>query len=231
MRYATTWAGAGLASVLIDWTATLQPTLSSTEVAAHIGKTVTVCGKVVDHASTVRSRGVETFLYLDTPAPNATFAIRIPEGRRGAFSPLPEQTYRDRDMCVTGKVRKKDRLAYIDVKGPEQLQLRGPQTEPDEPVLRPGAEGLKVPRILREVKPHYTRDAMKARIEGIVEMEVVVLRDGTVGRIRIVRSLDRVFGLDQQAVQAVQQWRFHPGMRFGRPVAVLVTVELTFTLK
>ena len=95
---------------------------------------------------------------------------------------------------------------------------------------RPGS-GVEIPRIIREVKPQYTADAMRAKVQGIVEMEAVVLPDGTVGEVTITRSLDRTFGLDQKAIEAVKQWRFAPGTRFGKPVPVLVTIELTFTLR
>jgi protein TonB len=95
---------------------------------------------------------------------------------------------------------------------------------------RPG-NGVLLPRILREVKPQYTADAMRAKVQGVVELEAVVLADGTVGEVRIVRSLDSIFGLDEEAVKAVRQWRFAPGTRLGQPVAVLVGIELTFTLR
>ena len=95
---------------------------------------------------------------------------------------------------------------------------------------RPG-NGVQLPRILREVKPSYTADAMRAKVQGVVELEAVVLPDGSVGDVRIVHSLDPVFGLDQEAIKAVKQWRFAPGTRLGQPVAVLVGIELTFTLR
>lgn len=97
-------------------------------------------------------------------------------------------------------------------------------------VYRPGS-GVINPRIMREVKPQYTADAMRAKVQGTVLLECVVLPDGTVGRVDVVRSLDPTFGLDQEAVKAAKQWRFQPGSRFGEPVAVLVTIELTFTLR
>ena len=97
-------------------------------------------------------------------------------------------------------------------------------------VYRPGS-GVINPRILREVKPQYTADAMRAKVQGTVLLECVVLSDGTVGRIDVVKSLDPTFGLDSEAVKAAKQWRFQPGTRFGEPVAVLVTIELTFTLR
>ena len=61
--------------------------------------------------------------------------------------------------------------------------------------------------------------------------EAVVNPDGTVGAARVVRSLDNRFGLDEKAIEAVRQWRFRPALRFGRPVAVRVVIELTFTLR
>ena len=97
-------------------------------------------------------------------------------------------------------------------------------------VYRPGS-GVINPRILREVKPQYTADAMRAKVQGTVLLECVVLSDGSVGRIDVVKSLDPTFGLDQEAVKAARQWRFVPGTRFGEPVSVLVTIELTFTLR
>lgn len=95
---------------------------------------------------------------------------------------------------------------------------------------RPG-NGVDLPRVLREVRPNYTADAMRAKVQGTVLIEAVVLPDGTVGNVQIVRSLDTVFGLDQEAIRAAKQWRFAPGTRFGQPVPVLVTIELTFTLR
>jgi TonB family protein len=95
---------------------------------------------------------------------------------------------------------------------------------------RPG-NGVENPRLIREVKPQYTADAMRAKIQGAVWLECVVLPDGTVGDVRVVRSLDSTFGLDQEAIRAAKQWRFQPGTRFGEPVPVLVTIELTFTLR
>jgi len=84
---------------------------------------------------------------------------------------------------------------------------------------------------VREVKPAYTADAMRAKVQGTVWLECVVMPDGTVGRVQVVRSLDSTFGLDQEAIKAAKQWRFRPGTRLGEPVPVLITIELAFTLR
>ena len=72
---------------------------------------------------------------------------------------------------------------------------------------------------------------MRAHVTGVVWVEAVVLPDGTVGDVQITKSLDPVFGLDEEAVKAAKQWRFVPGTRFGQPVAVLVTIEISFNLR
>jgi len=97
-------------------------------------------------------------------------------------------------------------------------------------VYHPG-NGVSFPVKLKEVRPQYTSDAMRAKVQGTVLLQCVVKPDGTVGDVQVVRSLDPTFGLDQEAVKAAKQWLFRPGMRMGEPVSVLVTIELTFTLR
>jgi periplasmic protein TonB len=63
-----------------------------------------------------------------------------------------------------------------------------------------------------------------------VLLEAVVKTDGTVDDVKVLRSLDAKFGLDQEAIKAAKLWRFQPGTRQGEPVPVVVTMELSFTL-
>jgi TonB family protein len=86
------------------------------------------------------------------------------------------------------------------------------------------------PVLIKEVKPEYT-DAAKARkVQGTVEMAVLVQVDGAPGPdVRIIKSLDP--DLDQQAIKAVRGWRFKPGTKDGQPVPVEVNIEMTFTLR
>lgn len=93
---------------------------------------------------------------------------------------------------------------------------------------RPG-NGVETPKLIREVKPQYTARAMEAKVQGTVMMECVVEPDGSVGRITVIQSLDP--DLDQQAIDALQQWLFEPGTKEGEPVAVIVMIEIRFTLK
>jgi TonB family protein len=80
-------------------------------------------------------------------------------------------------------------------------------------------------------QPKYTGDAMRAKVQGTVELEAVVLPNGTVGDIRIVRSLDRITGLDDEAIRAARAWFFAPGRdAAGRPIPVFVTLILEFRI-
>ena len=105
------------------------------------------------------------------------------------------------------------------------------EQDKDKPTVHKPGEGVKLPKLVHEVKPDYTREAMEAGIQGRVSLQAVVLESGLVGDVDVVDSLDTVYGLDDQAVKAIRQWQFEPGTKDGKPVAVQVEVEFTFKLK
>jgi protein TonB len=84
--------------------------------------------------------------------------------------------------------------------------------------------------LIKQVRPNYTPEAMRNKIQGTVVLEAVVTSEGCPTRIRVVRSLDPG-GLDEEAIATVAQWRFDPGRLGGAPVDVLVTVLLDFTIR
>ena len=86
------------------------------------------------------------------------------------------------------------------------------------------------PRVITEVTPTYTSDALLRKIQGTVVLELVVQANGLPSDIRIVHSLDPG-GLDDRAVTAASQWRFAPGRLAGQPVDVLVTLMLDFWIR
>jgi TonB family protein len=91
--------------------------------------------------------------------------------------------------------------------------------------------GITPPVDIFKPKPSYTAEAMRARIQGSVLVECVVQTNGVCTDVQVVRHLDQNFGLDEEAVKSVRQWRFKPGMRLGQPVPVLVTIEVEFALR
>lgn len=115
--------------------------------------------------------------------------------------------------------------------GPGAGRRSGPGSGDGEGAFLDGAPGVESPRLISEKRPDYTAQAMAAKVEGSVLLEATVLADGAVGNVRVVRSLNERFGLDQKAIEAVRAWRFRPGTYLGKPAAVKVLVELSFNLR
>jgi protein TonB len=90
--------------------------------------------------------------------------------------------------------------------------------------------GVSLPVVVKSVTPSYTSEALRRKIAGTIILEAVVLSNGTVGNVSVVRSVDPYFGLDEQAFKAMKQWQFNPGLKDGKPVAVRVQVEMIFAL-
>ncbi len=79
-------------------------------------------------------------------------------------------------------------------------------------------------------KPKYPRVARKRGYEGEVELKVFVLADGRVGEIKVFRPSGHKV-LDDEAIEAVKDWIFIPGMQDGKEISSWVTVPITFQLK
>jgi len=98
---------------------------------------------------------------------------------------------------------------------------------PTGDVFRVG-NGVSAPILLAKVEPSYSEEALAAKLQGTVVLHVVIGTDGQAYTLNLVRSLG--FGLDEQAAEAVTQWKFQPGKRDGMPVAVEAVIEVNFRL-
>jgi TonB family protein len=98
-------------------------------------------------------------------------------------------------------------------------------------IYRAGASGVTNPRPLQQPGPNYTARAMRMKAQGIVLIGGVVEPDGSLTNIRVLRTLDPIFGLDDEAVKAASGWRFTPGTVNGEPVRIAVTIQMSFTLR
>jgi periplasmic protein TonB len=96
--------------------------------------------------------------------------------------------------------------------------------------MLPG-NGVTMPVEIQKGIPRYTSEAMRARIQGAIMVECVVQTSGVCTDIRVKRSFDPAFGLDQEAIKAAAQWRFRPGTLGGEAVPVIVTMEIAFALR
>jgi TonB family protein len=88
--------------------------------------------------------------------------------------------------------------------------------------------GVSAPSVLSKVEPGYSEEARKAKWQGTVVLSLVVDEQGRPRNLKVLRSLG--LGLDQKAIEAVGKWRFNPGMKDGKPVPVMATIEVNFRL-
>ncbi|HMC59485.1 MAG TPA: TonB family protein, partial [Candidatus Solibacter sp.] len=88
--------------------------------------------------------------------------------------------------------------------------------------------GTTAPRLIRKLEPAYTEEARAAKIAGTVLLQIVIEPNGTATDLQLLKGVG--FGLDEKAVEAINQWRFQPGTRNGVPVPVQATIEVNFRL-
>jgi TonB family protein len=182
--------------------------------------------------------GVVKTQHLSPPACDAVLRVSsageeldvfVPASLRQALS-MPDRM-RGAEACFTGKVALASGSVSLRM-GPGaafELINAAPPSVFGAGAALPCAGNVTVPRVVRERKPSYTNAAMRERVQGTVEMEVVVGTDGAVREVEVIRSLHPE--LDQSAIEAVKEWQFAPGTVNGQAVAVLVNIEMTFTLR
>jgi micrococcal nuclease len=99
-----------------------QKKLTTAEAKEHIGENATVCGFVVGTRYLDRTRGEPTFLNLDKRYPNTLFTVVIWGKNRQKFT-VPEQTYKDRTICVTGRIVEHKGIPEMEAQDPGQIQF------------------------------------------------------------------------------------------------------------
>ena len=92
------------------------------------------------------------------------------------------------------------------------------------PITMPA--GVAAPEVISKVEPAYSDEARKAKYSGTVTLDAMVDESGKPTNIVITRPLG--LGLDENAVQALEKWRFRPASQNGVPVSVPVRVEMSF---
>lgn len=92
-----------------------------------------------------------------------------------------------------------------------------------------GEWGVAPPRKTRDVRPEYPEAAVRARLQGVVQIEARIERSGCVSEARVVRPVHPM--LDEPALRAVSRWRYTPTTLNGEPVPVVMNVDVTFALR
>lgn len=88
--------------------------------------------------------------------------------------------------------------------------------------------GVTPPKAVHTIDPDYSQEARDARVQGTVLLRMILEADGVPGEIHVSRSMGH--GLDEKAIEAVRRWKFEPATKDGKPVAVVINIDVAFHL-
>lgn len=186
------------------------------------GQEVRVCGEIT--AKRTNTSTCEATLVVRSAGED--FDVVIPASVRKGMSVAPERL-RGAVACFSGTVAQAPPYVRVQAASVEVTAPPAGASLTSEAMVACGGQ-ITMPQVLKEQKPEYSSEAMRARIQGSVEVEAVVDTDGNIADARVVRALHP--DLDEKAVAAVKAWKFSPGLMDGKPVPVLIDIEMTFAM-
>ena len=153
------------------------------------------------------------------PQPPREESPRTPERR----IPVPDPTPDDPEPMLVYEPMS----AEVPIPDVDFFVLPEPPPVPQRGPMQVGGE-VKAPVRVSGPDPRYPEAARRARIEGTVVVEAIVNRQGLVEQARVTRSLG--WGLDEAAMDAIEQWRFVPATLAGDPVDVYYLLRVNFSV-
>jgi len=111
-----------------------------------------------------------------------------------------------------------------------------PSTAPPEPAVKPGQlvslseTGVIAPIVKSALKPSYPPRALRQKVEGTVELIVLVDETGKVVDTQVVTAAGGNSGLNEAAVALVKKSMFHMATKDGVPVKVWVPLKIEYRL-
>jgi TonB family protein len=146
----------------------------------------------------------------------------------------------DAGSSQSSQPEQKQEVSQPATESPEQQKQEVPEPQ-DEKTSNPISQDTKTsdpmritadvvqPVLIKRVNPEYPEIARKSRVQGIIILEAIITREGTVEKVKVLRGVHPL--LDQAAVNAVKQWRYKPATLNGKPVKVYSTITVNFKLK
>jgi periplasmic protein TonB len=108
-----------------------------------------------------------------------------------------------------------------------------PPQQPPVPLIlktelfRQGGD-VQAANLIFQVKPVYPPIAIQTRVQGVVVLEAIISKEGTIESLRVISGHPL---LNQAALDAVKQWRYRPTLLNGSPVPVITNVTVSFNLR
>ena len=179
--------------------------------------------------------------------PAMTWQAMVKQHREGE-APAAESLYRaalaveetnSPDAALTMEflaqfLREQGRVGEAEAMEASASEIRKAQVAQLSPKRQANAQASKVgngvaaPVLLHKIEPSYSFEARAAKAQGTVVLFVVIGTDGRASDVQLRKGVG--YGLDEQALDAVTQWTFKPGMRDGMAVPVQASIEVNFRL-
>jgi TonB family protein len=201
-----------LEGVVYDPTGAVVPSVKVTLVAAG------------DARTTVETDAAGHFAF-DAVAPGKYQLETALPGFRSLRQPLELKGNGDWNRAITMQIG--DLKETISVRG-TRVGVAVPADNGPAPVRVGG--NIRVPKKLETAQPDYPERMREAGREGRVPLEAIIGLDGRVASVRVATA-DIHPDFAVAAIDAVRKWRFSPTLLNGRPVEVMMTVTIDFTLE
>ncbi len=120
--------------------------------------------------------------------------------------------------CVRNATRSRERIGF-----PRQYR-----TGQRWPVARYLTGEITEPVVISRIEPHYTEEARKGRVQGVVVLQAIVSETGAVTSVRVLKGLDK--GLTETVVDTLSQWKSKPALKDGEPMVVYWNTTMSFQL-
>src|SRR5688572_1619536 len=111
----------------------------------------------------------------------------------------------------------------------KQIEEQCPAKNFDPEVSQVGKDGVTEPRLVRQAQPEYSKTARQARLEGQVELLIIVDVNGRVLILEVRKPIG--LGLEERAIEAVKKWEFEPARRDGGVTAAYVSILVNYSLR
>ena len=165
-------------------------------------------------------------LTQDAPPPQVQIAQPVAPPTVGVAVPVP-----DAEAPPDQTIASQEDIAQATpgvAQGTGDQIVVAPPSEDDMPKLGDYVYVEEYPDLIKQVKPEYPAIAQQANVDGQVELQVLVGKDGQVKDVKVVKSIPM---LDAAAIAAAKQYVFKPALSNNRPVAVWVRVPMRFSLQ
>ena len=168
--------------------------------------------------------GADPVVQESAPPPPASPAL-LPKPKPKTTSPI-----RREETHIDVSFGNAQAIPFAAKPGPQSGQLQF-QLSPDvalPPRVYRISDGVTAPAVVQKQEPQYSDEGRMAKLEGTSIVSLIVNEDGQAQDVRTARQVG--LGLDEKAVEAISQWKFNPGMKDGKAVAVAATIEVNFHL-